>query len=95
MAYRLKYHPGCKRDVDRARHTPVGSRTTHCAQCGQEFHAKPAGRQILLTEMPCSGPPGGGVVMVSGRAFNALIDCSESKCSGVATFQALKSLEVW
>jgi hypothetical protein len=45
MAYRLKYHPKCKRESDRlaARARRVGGNKTHthiCAECSQPFQSK-------------------------------------------------------
>ena len=44
MAYRLKYHPKCKRDVDRERyhHNGSGREATRrpCEQCSKMFSAK-------------------------------------------------------
>jgi endogenous inhibitor of DNA gyrase (YacG/DUF329 family) len=39
-AYRLKYHPQCKRDHDRERHGTREADTVTCQQCGQGFLAK-------------------------------------------------------
>ena len=40
MAYRLKYHPKCKRDVDRERYRRPESDGHACYDCGQSFAAK-------------------------------------------------------
>ena len=40
MAYRLKYHPKCKRDVDRERYRRPESDGHACDHCGQSFAAK-------------------------------------------------------
>ncbi len=42
MAYRLRYHPTCKREVDRRRHEAhaTGAKTLRCAQCDEPFTAK-------------------------------------------------------
>ncbi len=44
MAYRLRYHPKCKREVDRQRQRHNGraadANAFRCAQCGEVFHAK-------------------------------------------------------
>ena len=54
MAYRLKYHPKCKRDVDRERYRRPESDGHACDHCGQSFEAK---RSDAKSARRVAGPP--------------------------------------
>jgi hypothetical protein len=59
--YRLKYHPACKRTVDRerarARRNATGSTEHVCDWCGADVHREAQGREIPLAALPHGSAP--------------------------------------